>query len=105
VIVHRRGDADHWHRDGDGMGTDAVGFLAVAGGDDGVGAGRQAGLPRDHSGDVRDPRQRAGGDPAIVLFGPLLFPVVKAIGVHEVHYALVIILAMGIGLFVPPFGV
>ena len=26
-------------------------------------------------------------------------------GVHEVHYALVIILAMGIGLFSPPFGV
>ncbi len=25
-------------------------------------------------------------------------------GVHEVHYALVIILAMGIGLFSPPFG-
>jgi tripartite ATP-independent transporter DctM subunit len=45
------------------------------------------------------------GIPAIVLFGPLLFPVAKAIGVHEVHYALVIILAMGIGLFSPPFGV
>jgi len=39
------------------------------------------------------------GIPAIVLFGPLLFPVAKAMGVHEVHYALVIILAMGIGLF------
>jgi tripartite ATP-independent transporter DctM subunit len=45
------------------------------------------------------------GIPAIVLFGPLLFPVAKAMGVHEVHYALVIILAMGIGLFAPPFGV
>jgi tripartite ATP-independent transporter DctM subunit len=45
------------------------------------------------------------GIPAIVLFGPLLFPVAKAMGVNEVHYALVIILAMGIGLFAPPFGV
>ncbi|HEY4173178.1 MAG TPA: TRAP transporter large permease subunit, partial [Rhodopila sp.] len=45
------------------------------------------------------------GIPAIVLFGPLLFPVAKAMGVHEVHYAIVIILAMGIGLFAPPFGV
>jgi tripartite ATP-independent transporter DctM subunit len=45
------------------------------------------------------------GIPAIVLFGPLLFPVAKAMTVHEVHYALVIILAMGIGLFAPPFGV
>jgi tripartite ATP-independent transporter DctM subunit len=45
------------------------------------------------------------GIPAIVLFGPLLFPVARAVGVHEVHYAMIIILAMGIGLFAPPFGV
>ena len=45
------------------------------------------------------------GIPAIVLFGPLLFPVAKAMGVHEGHYAMVIILAMGIGHFSPPFGV
>jgi len=45
------------------------------------------------------------GIPAIVLFGPLLFPVAKAVGIHEVHYAMVVILAMGIGLFAPPFGV
>jgi tripartite ATP-independent transporter DctM subunit len=45
------------------------------------------------------------GLPAIVLFGPLLFPVARAMGVHEVHYAMVVILAMGIGLFAPPFGV
>jgi TRAP-type C4-dicarboxylate transport system permease large subunit len=45
------------------------------------------------------------GIPAIVLFGPLLFPIAKQVGVHEVHYAMVIILAMGVGLFAPPFGV
>jgi TRAP-type C4-dicarboxylate transport system permease large subunit len=45
------------------------------------------------------------GIPAIVLFGPLLFPVARAVGIHEVHYAMVVILAMGIGLFAPPFGV
>ncbi|HEX3884420.1 MAG TPA: TRAP transporter large permease subunit [Stellaceae bacterium] len=45
------------------------------------------------------------GLPAIVLFGPLLFPIAKTMGVHEVHYAMVVILAMGIGLFAPPFGV
>src|SRR5436305_9437903 len=45
------------------------------------------------------------GIPAIVLFGPLLFPAARAIGVHEVHYAMVVILSMGIGLFAPPFGV
>ncbi len=45
------------------------------------------------------------GIPAIVLFGPLLFPIARAVGIHEVHYAMIIILAMGIGLFAPPFGV
>ncbi|SOY83844.1 Putative TRAP-type C4-dicarboxylate transport system, membrane component (fused dctD-dctM) [Cupriavidus taiwanensis] len=45
------------------------------------------------------------GIPAIVLFGPLLFPIAKLVGVHEVHYAMVVIFAMGLGLFAPPFGV
>jgi tripartite ATP-independent transporter DctM subunit len=45
------------------------------------------------------------GIPAIVLFGPLLFPIARQVGVHDVHYAMVVILAMGIGLFAPPFGV
>ncbi|KOF54381.1 MULTISPECIES: TRAP transporter large permease subunit [unclassified Achromobacter] len=45
------------------------------------------------------------GIPAIVLFGPLLFPIAHQMGIHEVHYAMVVILAMGIGLFAPPFGV
>ena len=45
------------------------------------------------------------GIPAIVLFGPLLFPIAKAVGIHEVHYAMVVILSMGMGLFAPPFGV
>jgi tripartite ATP-independent transporter DctM subunit len=45
------------------------------------------------------------GIPAILLFGPLLLPVARSMGVHEVHYAIVVILAMGIGLFAPPFGV
>ncbi len=45
------------------------------------------------------------GIPAIVLFGPLLFPSARMVGIHEVHYAMVVVLAMGIGLFAPPFGV
>ena len=43
------------------------------------------------------------GIPAMVLFGPLLFPIAKRLGVHEVYYAMVVILAMGVGLFAPPF--
>ncbi len=45
------------------------------------------------------------GIPAIVLFGPLLFPIARQVGVNEVHYSMVVILAMGMGLFAPPFGV
>jgi TRAP-type C4-dicarboxylate transport system permease large subunit len=45
------------------------------------------------------------GIPAIVLFGPLVFPIARQVGVHEVQYAMVVVLAMGIGLFAPPFGV
>jgi tripartite ATP-independent transporter DctM subunit len=45
------------------------------------------------------------GIPAIVLFGPLLFPIARQVGINEVHYAMVVVLAMGIGLFAPPFGV
>ncbi len=45
------------------------------------------------------------GIPAIVLFGPLLFPIARAAGVHEVHYAMVVVFAMGLGLFAPPLGV
>lgn len=45
------------------------------------------------------------GIPAIVLFGPLLSPIARQVGIHEVHYAMVVVLAMGVGLFAPPFGV
>jgi tripartite ATP-independent transporter DctM subunit len=45
------------------------------------------------------------GVPAIVLFAPLLLPIARDLGIHEVHYAMVIVLSMGLGLFAPPFGV
>jgi len=45
------------------------------------------------------------GIPAIVLLGPLLFPIAHEVGINEVQYAMVAILALGIGLFAPPFGV
>jgi len=45
------------------------------------------------------------GIPAIVLFGPLLFPIAERVGINDVHYAIVAILAMGVGLFAPPLGV
>jgi tripartite ATP-independent transporter DctM subunit len=45
------------------------------------------------------------GVPAIVLFGPLLFPIAHTFGINPIHFAIVVVLAMGIGLFSPPFGV
>jgi tripartite ATP-independent transporter DctM subunit len=45
------------------------------------------------------------GIPAIVLFGPLLFPLARTAGINEVHYAMVVVFAMGLGLFAPPFGI
>jgi tripartite ATP-independent transporter DctM subunit len=45
------------------------------------------------------------GIPSIVLLAPLLFPIARQLGIHEVHFAMVITFAMGMGLFAPPFGV
>lgn len=45
------------------------------------------------------------GLPAILLFAPLMFPAARALGIHDIQYAMVVIIAMGLGLFAPPFGV
>jgi tripartite ATP-independent transporter DctM subunit len=45
------------------------------------------------------------GLPAMVLFAPLMFPAAAALGISEIHYAIVTVFCMGIGLFMPPFGV
>lgn len=43
--------------------------------------------------------------PALVLSGPLLFSIVRQVGVHKVHHPTVVILSLDIGLFALPFGV
>lgn len=45
------------------------------------------------------------GLPALIVLGPLLFPAAELIGINQIHYAMVVIFAMSIGLFAPPFGV
>lgn len=45
------------------------------------------------------------GIPAIVLMAPILYPSARALGIHDVHYAMVIVVAMNIGLMAPPLGV
>ena len=45
------------------------------------------------------------GAPALILFGPLLFPAAQKLGIHPLHFGIVLVIAMGIGLFAPPLGV
>jgi len=45
------------------------------------------------------------GLPALLIFGPILFPISRSIGVDPVHYGIVVIAAMGVAFFLPPVGV
>jgi tripartite ATP-independent transporter DctM subunit len=45
------------------------------------------------------------GLPALLIFGPVLFPIGRSVGIDPVHYGIVIIAAMGIAFFLPPVGV
>jgi TRAP-type C4-dicarboxylate transport system permease large subunit len=44
------------------------------------------------------------GAAALIIFGPLLLPVAEDIGISGLHYGVVLVIAMGIGLFAPPLG-
>ena len=45
------------------------------------------------------------GLPAAVVLIPVVFPIAKSIGIHPVHFNVVLTAAVGIGLFLPPIGV
>jgi tripartite ATP-independent transporter DctM subunit len=45
------------------------------------------------------------GLPAIVLLAPLMFPIARDLGIDPVHYAMVVVVSMNIGLFTPPIGI
>jgi tripartite ATP-independent transporter DctM subunit len=45
------------------------------------------------------------GLPAVLLLAPIMFPIAKKLGIHDVHYAMVIVCAMNVGLMLPPVGV
>jgi TRAP-type C4-dicarboxylate transport system permease large subunit len=45
------------------------------------------------------------GLPAIVLMAPLMFPIARQLGINDVHYSMVVITAMNIGLMTPPIGI
>ena len=45
------------------------------------------------------------GAPALIIFGPLLLPAARNLGVDPLHFGILLIISMGIGLFAPPLGV
>jgi len=44
------------------------------------------------------------GAAALIIFAPLLLPVAADVGVNGLHFGVVLVIAMGIGLFAPPLG-
>jgi tripartite ATP-independent transporter DctM subunit len=45
------------------------------------------------------------GLPAILLLAPIMFPIAKKLGIHDIQYAMVVVSSMNIGLMMPPVGV
>lgn len=45
------------------------------------------------------------GLPALNILAPLLIPIAGKIGISELHYGMMLIIAMGVGAFMPPAGV
>ena len=45
------------------------------------------------------------GLPAVLLLAPIMFPIAKTLGINDVHYAMVVVCAMNIGMMMPPIGV
>lgn len=43
--------------------------------------------------------------PAIILLGPILLPLVTSVGIHPVHFGVVMVANLVIGLITPPYGV
>ena len=44
------------------------------------------------------------GAAALIIFGPLLLPVAIKLGIDPLHFGVVLVISMGLGLFAPPLG-
>ena len=44
------------------------------------------------------------GAAALIIFGPLLMPVARQLAIDPLHYGIILVVGMGIGLFAPPLG-
>jgi tripartite ATP-independent transporter DctM subunit len=45
------------------------------------------------------------GLPALVLMAPIMFPIATNLGINNIHYSMVVVTAMNIGLMAPPIGI
>ncbi|MDH2328156.1 TRAP transporter large permease subunit [Cereibacter sp. SYSU M97828] len=45
------------------------------------------------------------GLPAIVLMAPIMFPIAASLGINDIHYSMVVVTAMNVGLMAPPIGI
>lgn len=45
------------------------------------------------------------GLPAILILAPIMFPIARKLGIHDIHYSMVVVTAMNIGLMMPPIGI
>ena len=45
------------------------------------------------------------GLPALLILAPILMPIASQVGVSQLHYGIILVIAMGIGIFIPPIGI
>ncbi len=45
------------------------------------------------------------GLPAVLLLAPIMYPIARKLGIHDIHYGMVIVCAMNVGYMTPPIGI
>jgi tripartite ATP-independent transporter DctM subunit len=45
------------------------------------------------------------GLPAVLLLAPIMYPIARKLGIHDIHYGMVIVCAMNVGYMTPPVGI
>lgn len=45
------------------------------------------------------------GLPAVLLLAPIMFPIARQLGIHDIHYGMVVVAAMNVGYMTPPIGI
>ncbi len=45
------------------------------------------------------------GFPAVIILGPIFYPIASQMGIGALHYSIIIVACVGIGLFLPPIGI